>query len=218
MAWSKLYLGLAAVICVAIPAWLSAGTPKPQTQKDFDCYVQSAEAFELTPKPVDASPSEPEVIAGGPPESETGGVLTIDLGALQSVVTSYEKQQGQPPAGLDVLLAEGWLNAMPVEPYGGHYVFDATTGNVTTTSGRKPARLAVSEMPSASSPAWRRLTRAAWAEAAMAAVASPVRTVTVSNAVSCASSWPSRACAAATVGCTSCRRGPRRWPHSVTAR
>src|SRR5689334_3824588 len=44
MAWSRIYLGLAAVICVAIPAWLSAGTPKPQTQKEFECYVQSAEA------------------------------------------------------------------------------------------------------------------------------------------------------------------------------
>jgi hypothetical protein len=43
MARTKLYLGLAAVACVAIPAWISAGTPKPQTQRDFECYVQSAE-------------------------------------------------------------------------------------------------------------------------------------------------------------------------------
>jgi len=44
MACTKLYLGLAAMTCVAIPAWLSAGTPKPQTQRDFECYVQAAEA------------------------------------------------------------------------------------------------------------------------------------------------------------------------------
>ena len=44
MTWTKFYLGLAAVACVAIPAWMSAGTPKPQTQREFECYVQSAEA------------------------------------------------------------------------------------------------------------------------------------------------------------------------------
>src|SRR5689334_736845 len=44
MAWTKLYLALAAMACVAIPAWLFAGTPKPQTQREFECYVQSAEA------------------------------------------------------------------------------------------------------------------------------------------------------------------------------
>jgi alanine racemase len=31
-----------------------------------------------------ASPTEPDVITGGPPEHETGGILTIDLGAVRS--------------------------------------------------------------------------------------------------------------------------------------
>jgi len=44
MTRTKLYLCLAGVICVAIPAWISAGTPKPETQREFECYVQSAEA------------------------------------------------------------------------------------------------------------------------------------------------------------------------------
>src|SRR5262245_57024135 len=44
MAWTKLSLGLAVTACVAIPAWISAGTPKPETQREFECYVQSAEA------------------------------------------------------------------------------------------------------------------------------------------------------------------------------
>jgi alanine racemase len=35
------------------------------------------------PPTADAAP-EPEITAGGPPEHETGGVLTIDIGALQS--------------------------------------------------------------------------------------------------------------------------------------
>ncbi len=42
-------------------------------------------AREKNPEPVEAAPlTEPDVIKGGPPENETGGVLTIDLGALQS--------------------------------------------------------------------------------------------------------------------------------------
>ena len=44
MAWKKLLLSLAVIACIAIPAWLSAGTPKPETQRAFECYVQSAEA------------------------------------------------------------------------------------------------------------------------------------------------------------------------------
>ncbi len=44
MALTKLTLGLAAVGCVSIPVWLAAGQPKPQTQHEFECYVQSAEA------------------------------------------------------------------------------------------------------------------------------------------------------------------------------
>jgi len=38
------------------------------------------------PKSAEAPPAapEPEIATGGPPEREAGGVLTIDLGALQS--------------------------------------------------------------------------------------------------------------------------------------
>jgi hypothetical protein len=43
MARTTLYLGLAGLACIAIPAWISAGTPKAQTQHEFECYVQSAE-------------------------------------------------------------------------------------------------------------------------------------------------------------------------------
>ena len=43
MALTKLWLGLAAVGCVSAPLWLAAGQPKPQTQREFECYVQSAE-------------------------------------------------------------------------------------------------------------------------------------------------------------------------------
>ena len=35
---------MAAVACFAIPAWLHAQQLKPETVRDFDCYVQSAEA------------------------------------------------------------------------------------------------------------------------------------------------------------------------------
>jgi alanine racemase len=36
------------------------------------------------PKPAPSPPPEPATVTAGPPELETGGVLTIDLGALQS--------------------------------------------------------------------------------------------------------------------------------------
>ncbi len=36
------------------------------------------------PKPQSSTPPEPAVIAGGPPEAEAGGILTIDLGAIFS--------------------------------------------------------------------------------------------------------------------------------------
>jgi len=44
MALTKLWLCLAAAACVSGPVWLAAGQPKPETQRGFDCYVQSAEA------------------------------------------------------------------------------------------------------------------------------------------------------------------------------
>jgi hypothetical protein len=44
MAMTKLWLGLAAVACASGPIWLTAGQPRPETQREFECYVQSAEA------------------------------------------------------------------------------------------------------------------------------------------------------------------------------
>jgi len=42
-------------------------------------------------KPIEAHPApEPDVITGGPPENEAGGVLTVDLGGLQSNFRALE--------------------------------------------------------------------------------------------------------------------------------
>lgn len=44
MTTAKVGLGIAAAFCISIPVWLNAGQPKPQTQREFECYVQAAEA------------------------------------------------------------------------------------------------------------------------------------------------------------------------------
>src|SRR5689334_14885077 len=44
MALTKLWLGLAAAGCACAPVWLAAGQPKPQTLREFECYIQSVEA------------------------------------------------------------------------------------------------------------------------------------------------------------------------------
>ena len=44
MTITKLGFGIAVALCISIPAWLNAGQPKPQTQREFECYVQAAEA------------------------------------------------------------------------------------------------------------------------------------------------------------------------------
>ncbi|MBI3785330.1 MAG: hypothetical protein HY270_18210 [Deltaproteobacteria bacterium] len=72
--------------------------------------------------------------------------LIRDLGALETAVRRFAEERGHPPASLDQLVTSGLVSQLPAEPYGGKYVLDSASGQVVTTSGRKPARLGSSQM------------------------------------------------------------------------
>jgi hypothetical protein len=71
-----------------------------------------------------------------------------DLYTLEQAIVRYRTQQGQYPPRLDALVDAGLLSALPVEPSGGRYVYDAKTGAVSssemserlTMSGRRRNR------------------------------------------------------------------------------
>ncbi len=56
-----------------------------------------------------------------------------DLHLLEGAVDRYRKLKGSNPAKLDELVSAGILSALPVEPSGGRYLYDASTGAVSST-------------------------------------------------------------------------------------
>lgn len=70
-------------------------------------------------------------------------LLTIerDLGLLEQALERYRRRKGRVPAALGELVTSGLLPALPQEPFGGIYQFDARTG--TMRSSTHPERLRV---------------------------------------------------------------------------
>jgi hypothetical protein len=64
-----------------------------------------------------------------------------DLQLLEQAIDRYRKQNGRYPPGLEALIGAGLLSALPVEPSGGRYLYDAKTGIVS--SSEMPERLAL---------------------------------------------------------------------------
>ncbi len=56
-----------------------------------------------------------------------------DLHLLEGAVDRYRKLKGSNPAKLDELVSAGILSALPVEPSGGRYLYNASTGAVSST-------------------------------------------------------------------------------------
>lgn len=56
-----------------------------------------------------------------------------DLSLLEQAIDRYKKQTGQPPPRLEALVGAGLLPALPVEPSGGRYLYDARTGAVSSS-------------------------------------------------------------------------------------
>lgn len=64
--------------------------------------------------------------------------LRRDLDMLNRAVKLYTQKHGSPPRNLSDLVRGRILKKLPVEPFGGRYVFDIESGQVGSTSGKKP--------------------------------------------------------------------------------
>ena len=56
-----------------------------------------------------------------------------DLYLLEQAIDRYRKQNGQYPPRLEAIVGAGLLPALPVEPSGGRYLYDAKTGAVSSS-------------------------------------------------------------------------------------
>jgi hypothetical protein len=56
-----------------------------------------------------------------------------DLYLLEQAIDRYRSQNGQYPPRLEAIVGAGFLPALPVEPSGGRYVYDAKTGAVSSS-------------------------------------------------------------------------------------
>jgi len=72
--------------------------------------------------------------------------LTRDIDALTQALAEFARRYQRPAQRLDELVASGLVPGVPVEPFGGQYILEPTTGAVGTTSGHKPARMGSSAM------------------------------------------------------------------------
>ena len=60
-------------------------------------------------------------------------MIERDLYLLEQAIDRYRKMKGTNPPRLDELVSAGLLSALPVEPAGGRYTYDAKTGAVSST-------------------------------------------------------------------------------------
>ena len=64
-------------------------------------------------------------------------LVNRDLDMLDQAVLAYKRQIGSYPASLEDLVTEGIIDTIPVEPFGGRYVYDPLLQKVRSTrSGR----------------------------------------------------------------------------------
>jgi hypothetical protein len=71
--------------------------------------------------------------------------LSEHIALLEDGVRRYRERHGREPARLDDLVSGGVINAVPVEPFGHAYEYVAASGEVHSTSGRRPLRVYDSE-------------------------------------------------------------------------
>jgi hypothetical protein len=56
-----------------------------------------------------------------------------DLHLLEQAIDRYRKQNGRYPPSLEALIGPGFLPALPVEPSGGRFLYDAKSGAVSSS-------------------------------------------------------------------------------------
>lgn len=67
--------------------------------------------------------------------------LTEEVGQLNHIVDAYRAQSGREPTSLDDLVAAKMLTAVPHDPFGHPYVYDADKREVRSSSGRRGLRM-----------------------------------------------------------------------------
>ena len=72
-------------------------------------------------------------------------VLERDAQHLERAVARFRELRGHPPASLDELVSAGLVASLPPDPFGGRYVWDASAGEVRSSSN--PFRFRVREGP-----------------------------------------------------------------------
>lgn len=65
------------------------------------------------------------------------GQLSLDLHKLRKAVDYYRTQNGSNPTSAQDLVTKGIIRDLPRDPFGGEYIIDPTTGEVSTTSNEK---------------------------------------------------------------------------------
>jgi tetratricopeptide (TPR) repeat protein len=66
--------------------------------------------------------------------------LERDLQMIELAVQQYEEAMKKKPAALADLVSNGMLKSIPDEPYGGSYVFDSKTGEVSSSTHNERMR------------------------------------------------------------------------------
>jgi tetratricopeptide (TPR) repeat protein len=66
--------------------------------------------------------------------------LERDLQMIERAVQQYEEAMKRKPAALAELVSNGMLKSIPEEPYGGSYVFDPKTGEVSSSTHNERMR------------------------------------------------------------------------------
>jgi tetratricopeptide (TPR) repeat protein len=63
--------------------------------------------------------------------------ISRDKRILAKAVGIFDQMFGRKPFSLSELVEKGIINRLPVEPFGGEYLFDRETGEIRTSSGEK---------------------------------------------------------------------------------
>ena len=58
--------------------------------------------------------------------------ILVDLDALRAAIANYKKQRQRLPLNLNQLVAAGLIRELPVDPEGNEYLYDPTTGKVSS--------------------------------------------------------------------------------------
>jgi hypothetical protein len=68
-------------------------------------------------------------------------IIERDLRMLEDAVQRYTQFAGKPPVNLQQLLTAGLLTAIPGEPFGGEYRYDAKTGGISSSTHTERLRI-----------------------------------------------------------------------------